>query len=185
MYRVPAFTLTLALLSLLVGWENLLAQRGGRGAGGSRGGNAPAAENDEQEMSGRGRGGRRGAAAGRAGGFPESSAGKLFSAIDSNDDGVITREEMEDAMRAFAKLDEDKDGRLTAEEAGERATGGRGAAMRGRGGQGRSLGDAQGGARRGGGGQRGGSGQRGREEAALGAPATGGKSGQGNPLLDD
>ena len=130
-----AFALTVASLSLLVCSENVLAQRGGRGGGEFRGAETQADDEAGQEVSGRGRGGRRGAAGGQAGGARGNTNGKLFAAIDANQDGVITREEMQNAMRAFAKLDEDKDGKLTAQEAGGQAGGPRGASMRGRGGQ--------------------------------------------------
>jgi hypothetical protein len=176
MVSKTACTLTIALLSLFLFSGNSMAQRGGRGGGGFRGAEAQAPDGIDQENLGRGRGGGRGAAGVQAGGARGNTAGKLFAAIDANQDGIITREEMQNAMRAFAKLDEDNDGKLTAEEAGERAAGGRGAAMRGRGGQGQGT---QGGARRGGGGQRG------RGTAAPREQDSSGKSGKGNPLLND
>lgn len=104
-------------------------------------------------MAGRGRGGRQASAGGRtSGGRPGSAAEKLFATIDSNGDGVITREEMKDAMRAFVRLDINSDGRLTAQEAGASTGGERNASMRARGGQGQAAGAT---ARRGKSGQRG------------------------------
>ena len=142
----------------------------------------PAGENGRPEMSGRGRGGQRGAAGGQAGNAARGAAGRLFAAIDANQDGVITREEMKEAMQAFAKLDVES-GKLTAQEAGGQAGGGRGQGCAGRGGQGQPMEDSRGGARRGGGGGRGDA--AGQGGAAGQGAGSSGPAGKGNPLQDD
>lgn len=106
--------------SLAVAATDAIAQRGRGGPGSPE----PSADGDRPSVTGRGRGGRFG------------SGGKvnnpLFAALDSNGDGMITMEELENAPKLLAKLDQDKDGKLTLEEVDASAlvpaagTGGRG-----------------------------------------------------------
>lgn len=188
MISKTSFACAIALLSVLTCSDHVFAQRGGRGAGGGRDAGNPAAENGEQGMAGRG--GQRSGAGGQAGNAASGATSKLFAAIDANQDGVITREEMKEAMQAFAKLDEDKDGKLTAQEAAGQSGGGRGAAMRGQGNGVQRGGNGQapdGAARRGGG--RGDAEGRGGAAGRAGGPGRGadsnGPSGKGNPLKDN
>ena len=77
----------------------------GRGARGGRG--APSAGSNGLQS-------RFGSSASRDG------SNALFDALDTNKDGVISRDEIEEAVQAFAKLDENKDGKLSRKEMPER-----------------------------------------------------------------
>lgn len=166
-------------LSLAIFATDVFAQRGGRGRGGS-GGGEPGAEGAQAPAAGRGRGG--GAQAGGRFGGGQSA---LFAALDANSDGVIAKQEMEDAIQAFAKLDKDRDGKLTAQEAGSSpqspaaGRGGRG----GRGGAGGGAPAAGRGRGRGGQGAEGGAGRGGRGAAQPANPPA--REGNSKSPFDD
>ena len=53
---------------------------------------------------------------GPAGGFSFIRMHPVLSALDSNEDGIISAKELKNAPKVLAKLDKDKDGQLTREE---------------------------------------------------------------------
>lgn len=162
MHRYFFTTAIFACVSLAA--LDAFAQRGGRGG-------RPGAGQSPAGAAG-GRGGQFGAGQGNA-------TDSLFTAIDVNGDGVITRAEMQNAIQLFARLDGDNDGRLSREEAGStgrasgRRGGGRGQAAggQGAGGRGQGAGGQGAGGRGQGAGGRGGRG-RGNSQTAVESDGT-------------
>ena len=67
---------------------------------------------------------RQGANAAQAGNQPAAAPNALFSIIDADGDGVITKRELRKAVAALKKLDLDKDGNITLAEASGTPAGG-------------------------------------------------------------
>lgn len=91
------------------------APRGGRGERGERGGFGRGGEGGFE------RGGDNGEEGGRGfgrGGFGGRRGNPLFSALDTDGDGSISKVELRKAVANLAKLDADGDGNITQEEAG-------------------------------------------------------------------
>ena len=63
---------------------------------------------------------------GPGGGFSFIRMHPVLSALDSNEDGIISAKELKNAPKVLAKLDKDKDGQLTREELRPAFGGGRG-----------------------------------------------------------
>jgi len=177
--KTPTVLLTLAL-SLTTLAENSSAQdreRQGNRFGNPQGQGGPG-----------GRGGQGGPGGGRFGGGQGSGRFEgrgdfrpptppVFAAIDKNNDGVLSEEEIKNAVAAIKTLDKNKDGKISQDEAMPQfgGPGGRGG-FRGQGGQGRGGFGGPGGQGRGGFGGPGGQGRGG-----FGGP--GGPGGQGGPQM--
>ena len=109
--------------------ENAPPERGERGEGG---------EGGPGGRFGRGGEGEEGGRFGR-GGFGGRRGNQLFSALDTDSDGSISKAELRKAVANLAKLDADGDGNITQEEAGAGGPGGPGGP--GFGGPGGPMGD--------------------------------------------
>lgn len=126
------------------------APRGGRAERGERGERGGFGRNGEGEggfgrggEGGFGRGGENGEEGGRGfgrGGFGGRRGNPLFSALDTDGDGSISKVELRKAVANLAKLDADGDGNITQEEAGGGGPGGPGGP--GFGGPGGAMGDS-------------------------------------------
>jgi hypothetical protein len=81
-------------------------------------GDTPAADGNTPDgnQPGEGRRGRRGRGDGEEGAPPRRFPNKMFDALDTDEDGEISKKELAKAVASLKKLDENRDGKLTTDE---------------------------------------------------------------------